>query len=111
MASKSANYCFNSRQNPTGILLLCEVALGSERELLHSDYNANKLPTGKHSTKGMGANVPNPAQSKMLGDVKVPMGVQAKSDISSSLLYNEYIVYDVAQIRMRYALRVKFNYR
>ena len=28
MSSKSANYCFTSRENSTGILLLCEVALG-----------------------------------------------------------------------------------
>jgi len=28
MASKSANYCFTNHQNNTGILLLCEVALG-----------------------------------------------------------------------------------
>ena len=29
MVSKSANYCFASRSNPRGLLLLCEVALGS----------------------------------------------------------------------------------
>jgi poly [ADP-ribose] polymerase 2/3/4 len=28
MSSKSANYCFTSKENITGILLLCEVALG-----------------------------------------------------------------------------------
>jgi len=28
MSSKSANYCSTSVDNPTGILLLCEVALG-----------------------------------------------------------------------------------
>jgi hypothetical protein len=28
MSSKSANYCSTSIDNPTGILLLCEVALG-----------------------------------------------------------------------------------
>ena len=27
------------------------------------------------------------------------------------LMYNEYIVYNVAQVRMRYALRVKFAYK
>ncbi len=27
--SKSANYCFTNKQNPTGILLLCDVALGN----------------------------------------------------------------------------------
>ena len=30
MVSKSANYCYTSKSNPTGLLLLCEVALGNE---------------------------------------------------------------------------------
>ena len=29
MSSKSANYCFTSRSDPTGLMLLCEVALGN----------------------------------------------------------------------------------
>ena len=28
MVSKSANYCATSSSNPTGLLLLCDVALG-----------------------------------------------------------------------------------
>ena len=27
--SKSANYCFTSKENPTALMLLCEVALGN----------------------------------------------------------------------------------
>lgn len=27
------------------------------------------------------------------------------------LLYNEYIVYNVEQIKMRYVIQVKFNYK
>jgi hypothetical protein len=33
-------------------MILCEVALGEPRDLLQADYYADKLPTGKHSTKG-----------------------------------------------------------
>jgi len=29
MVSKSANYCHTSKSSPTGLLLLCEVALGN----------------------------------------------------------------------------------
>lgn len=29
MVTKSANYCFPTRSNPNGLLLLCEVALGN----------------------------------------------------------------------------------
>lgn len=46
--------------------------------------------------------------------VTVPMGPGVKTGIgkqnSYSLLYNEFIVYNPAQTRMRYLLRIKFNY-
>ena len=45
MSSKSANYCFATRSNPVGLLLLCEVALGQSLELVDADYEAGlKLP-------------------------------------------------------------------
>jgi len=40
MCSKSANYCFASSQNPTGLMLLCEVALGKKYPLKQADYYA-----------------------------------------------------------------------
>ena len=52
MSSKSANYCFANRSNPYGLLLLCEVALGTPYQLYDADYKAGKLPKGKHSVKG-----------------------------------------------------------
>lgn len=54
MSSKSANYCFTSRSEPDGLLLLCEVALGNPKELVRSDCNAGKnIGKGKHSVKGI----------------------------------------------------------
>ncbi|KAM3603788.1 uncharacterized protein V6R79_002093 [Siganus canaliculatus] len=114
MSSKSANYCFASQSNQTGLLLLCEVALGDCNELLDADYQANNLPAGKHSTKGLGQTGPNPRNSVSLDGVTVPMGPGVKTGVgkknSYSLLYNEFIVYNPAQVRMRYLLRIKFNY-
>ncbi|XP_028987792.1 poly [ADP-ribose] polymerase 2 isoform X1 [Betta splendens] len=114
MSSKSANYCFTNQNNNIGLLLLCEVALGDCNELLDADYDANNLPSGKHSTKGLGQTGPDPKNSVTLGDVTVPMGPGVKTGVgrnsSYSLLYNEYIVYNPAQTRMRYLLRVQFNY-
>ena len=40
MCSKSANYCFTTPDNNTGLLLLCEVALGEMNELTRADYYA-----------------------------------------------------------------------
>ncbi|XP_015693725.1 poly [ADP-ribose] polymerase 2-A isoform X2 [Oryza brachyantha] len=47
MFSKSANYCYASEACRSGVLLLCEVALGEMNELLNADYDANNLPKGK----------------------------------------------------------------
>jgi len=47
MVSKSANYCCTSRSNNTGLLLLCDVALGNMYERNAADY-IEKLPAGKH---------------------------------------------------------------
>ncbi|KAM8850853.1 poly [ADP-ribose] polymerase 2 isoform 1-T1 [Spinachia spinachia] len=114
MSSKSANYCFASQNNHVGLLLLCEVALGESNELLDADYEANKLPAGKHSTKGLGRTGPHPQACVDLDGVSVPMGPAVETGVGTnrcySLLYNEFIVYNPAQTRMRYLLRIKFNY-
>lgn len=51
MVSKSANYCHTSYNSPTGLMLLCEVALGDMYELTGAEM-ITKLPAGKHSTFG-----------------------------------------------------------
>lgn len=114
MSSKSANYCFANQNHNVGLLLLSEVALGDCNELLDADYEAAKLPDGKHSTKGLGQTGPDPKNSVTLDGVTVPMGPGVKTGVGKdggySLLYNEFIVYNPAQTRMRYLLRIQFNY-
>ncbi|KAK9201869.1 hypothetical protein WN944_017077 [Citrus x changshan-huyou] len=113
MFSKSANYCYASPSATAGVLLLCEVALGDMSELLYANYDADKLPDGKLSTKGVGQTAPDPLEAETLEDgVIVPLG-KPKEQLSSKghLLYNEYIVYNVDQIRMRYVVQVNFKYK
>ncbi|KAL3055561.1 hypothetical protein OYC64_018266 [Pagothenia borchgrevinki] len=114
MSSKSANYCFANQNNHTGLLLLSEVALGDCNELVMADYEAQNLPAGKHSTKGLGQTGPNPKNAVTLDGMTVPMGPGGNTGTSSDgryhLLYNEFIVYNPAQTRMKYLLRIKFNY-
>jgi hypothetical protein len=38
------------------------------------------------------------------------MGPSMELDQNFRLRYNEFIVYDVAQIKIKYLLRTKFNY-
>ncbi|XP_050310535.1 poly [ADP-ribose] polymerase [Anthonomus grandis grandis] len=112
MVSKSANYCCTNMNSPTGLLLLCEVALGNMLECHQAKY-IEKLPKGHHSVKGIGKTHPDPSVVKKLGDAEVPLGqgVPAPGTTGSSLLYNEYIVYDVAQVQMKYLLKVNFKYK
>ncbi|KAJ6680148.1 DNA LIGASE [Salix purpurea] len=75
MFSKSANYCYANNAVPAGVLLLCEVALGDMAELSYANYDADKLPSGKLSTKGVGKTAPDLSDAKALEDgVVVPLG-------------------------------------
>lgn len=112
MVSKSANYCCTSKQNSTGLMLLSEVALGDMFECTSANY-VTKLPKDKHSTFGKGRTMPNPEESITREDgVEIPLG-KAKTDdkMKSSLLYNEFIVYDIAQVNIQYLLRMNFKYK
>ncbi|KAJ2995448.1 Poly [ADP-ribose] polymerase 2 [Globomyces sp. JEL0801] len=112
MVSKSANYCFTSRQNNVGILLLCEVALGKTNELFSADYDAaQKLKTtGCHSTLGVGRTKPDPKTFAKIGDVTVPVGKPVDADLPAQayLQYNEYIVcFIVLLIHSRFIQLIK----
>ena len=114
MSSKSANYCRTSPDQSTGILLLCDVACGNLYERLQADY-IEKLPRGYHCCFGHGRTEPNNTMCQYIldGKVMVPLGTPSASLLynrHTSLLYNEFIVYDVDQVQIRYLLKVKFNY-
>lgn len=110
MVSKSANYCCTSPQDNTGLLLLCEVALGNMYELKRSEF-VTKLPDGKHATKGMGSTYPDPKESHFRKDgVEIPSGRPISDNTRYGLLYNEYIVYDIAQVNCQYLFKMRFEY-
>ena len=78
-----------------------------------ADY-IEKLPAGKHSCKGLGKTHPDPEDFGTIEDgaVRVPCGKGVKAPVANtSLLYNEYIIYDVAQCNAKYLFRMKFNYK
>lgn len=112
MVSKSANYCMTSKTNPIGYMLLCEVALGKMYERTRADY-IEKLPKGMHSCKGVGKTEPDPkATVKTADGLEIPLG-EGITDIDkdSTLLYNEFIVYDTAQVKFKYLFKMKFDYK
>ncbi|KAH9729441.1 poly (ADP-ribose) polymerase 1 [Citrus sinensis] len=112
LVSKSAQYCFTDKKNPVGLMLLSEVGLGEVYELKKAKY-MDKPPDGKHSTKGLGKTVPQESDFvKWRDDVTVPCGKPVPSNVrASELMYNEYIVYNTAQVKMQFLLKVRFHHK
>ncbi|XP_020671975.1 poly [ADP-ribose] polymerase 1 [Dendrobium catenatum] len=111
LVSKSAQYCYVDKKDPVGLMLLSEVALGEMYELKKATY-MEKPPKGKHSTKGLGKTVPLESEFVKWRDVTVPCGKPVPSSVrASELMYNEYIVYNTAQIKMQFLLKVRFHHK
>ncbi|TFY51615.1 hypothetical protein EVJ58_g10471 [Rhodofomes roseus] len=119
MMSKSANYCHAYLSDNTGILLLCEVAAKPFYEQHAANYNADQdcKAARARCTKGLGRTQPAEWQdagaaleNDALSGCHMPKGPgQDVQGIQGYLQYNEYIVYDTSQIRVRYLLMVKMN--
>ncbi|KAM0328806.1 hypothetical protein ACHAQA_005220 [Verticillium albo-atrum] len=120
MSSKSANYCCHHQSDNTALLLLCEAELGDPmQKLTNSSYNAgtSAKQQGLLSTWGQGST--GPSKWKDAGDVHASLKGIKMPDLSeapgatnvanANLLYNEFITYDVSQVRLRYLLRVKIG--
>ncbi|RYP79322.1 hypothetical protein DL769_003003 [Monosporascus sp. CRB-8-3] len=118
MSSKSANYCVPYISNGHALLLLCEAELGKPmQEFTDANYNAGEDAKGKGMWSTWGKGMTGPSKWKdaacvheslkgvMMPDTTVqpgPTGVP-----NAYLQYNEYICYDVSQVRLRYLLRVR----
>ncbi|GMR59960.1 hypothetical protein PMAYCL1PPCAC_30155, partial [Pristionchus mayeri] len=111
MVSKSANYCHPDYSNQDAFLLLCDVALGAVQEEATAT-NVNPLKKGFTAVKGMGYQFPDPSTlfNHPNGYV-VPSGKSTKGEKKFYLEYNEFIVYDVSQVRIRYLVRTKMTWR
>ncbi|KAG8814974.1 hypothetical protein FRC17_000908 [Serendipita sp. 399] len=113
--SKSANYCHSYSSNDVGILLLCEVAAKPFFEQVHANYHAHTAcgQAGKLATKGIGKTQPGDWQDagEVLGHDELkgcwmPKGGLIDTTQTNYLQYNEYIVYNTSQIKLRYLLMV-----
>ncbi|KAG4428497.1 hypothetical protein IFR05_016017, partial [Cadophora sp. M221] len=118
MSSKSANYCCSHISNGHVLLLLCEAELGDpKQELTDASYTAGEdaKSKGMYSTWGKGmtgpkvwkdAEIIHPSlKGVQIPDVTSPPGHTGVPN--AYLMYNEYITYDVAQVRLRYLLRIR----
>jgi len=108
VATKSFNYTRAQSTNDIGCLLVGEIALGNVSERTDSDYNINKNNLANincHSAKGLGQWAPS--TSTTIKGVKLPNGPLGDTKVKNGLRYNEYMVYDVNQILMKYLVLVK----
>lgn len=105
-STKSAQYMAISRD--IGIMLLCEVALGNTYKLTNAEH-IKSLPIGKHSTHGLGFHSPcEDTYITMENGTLIPYGkLVEKSNSNGSLGYDEFVVYNTDQIRIRYLVVVK----
>ena len=90
-----------------------QVVVGDMEQKLQADYDADKLPKGKLSVFGAGKMGPSLAKPSTLPDgCEVPNSKLKPTGVKGgSLLYNEYVVYDVSQVRMRYLVKLKFKFK
>ncbi|KAH9855747.1 poly polymerase catalytic domain-containing protein [Lenzites betulinus] len=117
--SKSANYCHAYLSGGTGLLLLCEVAAKPFLEQHQANYDAaaESKKVGARATKGVGRSQPGDWQdagvalnNPELRGCHMPKGPAVDAPNPQGYLqYNEYIVYDISQIRLRYLLMVKMG--
>ncbi|EGC33358.1 hypothetical protein DICPUDRAFT_36817 [Dictyostelium purpureum] len=110
--SKSASYCFTTRDSPVALMLLCEVYVGDKYELLHDKY-MEEAPKPFHSTKALGMAAPIGDDKALVesDNVIVPLGKIKNTNFKSSCTHNEYIVYKVDQVKIKYILRVRIDHK
>ena len=106
---------YNSHpQNNIGLMLLCEVDLGNIEERLKADVNLpNSLEQGKNSVKVLGMNYPDEKGSYFdENGIEIPLGdilINHDENKKTYFGFNEYIVYNLDQITIKYILKVQFD--
>ncbi|XP_031638339.1 poly [ADP-ribose] polymerase-like [Contarinia nasturtii] len=107
--SKSANYCMTDKTNDIGLILLCEVALGQCQYQYAANHKITNIPNlTEHSVQGCGTYVPS--KTSIIDGIPASTGNFRKNSFITALFYNEYIVYDPAQVKIKYLIKLKFNY-
>jgi ankyrin repeat protein/predicted DNA-binding WGR domain protein len=107
-----------TKKLPKRYVFLCEVALGNSRKLLNAQ-NVTDLPNDEYqSVMGCGQIGPSPKGNIYLSNgcvvplgnlTQMPKPDNSKKDEYLSLQHNEYVVYDITQVRIRYILELRDN--
>jgi len=111
MVSKSVEYCHPTKENPYALLMLCDVALGRPFQIAHTKFISKEDldQAGFHSVKGCGELGPDPAYDiEIMNGTIISSGKEDQTGVPrSEVKHNEYIVYDVAQIKIKYLIKLR----
>lgn len=106
-STKSAGYIGTNKDN-IGFMFLCEIALGTPKKETNAVSYTGK-PVGYDSVHGVGQWQPNQESHIIKQDgLIIPVG-KLQDAGRSGLLYDEFIVYDTAQIKMKYLLELEIG--
>jgi poly [ADP-ribose] polymerase 2/3/4 len=105
--TKSFNYCYDT----TGLVLVCEVALGTSEKI--SRASGHPLPMAFQSRMALGKYAPSGDGMKRWDrdlTVSIPSGKLEPSGVpNSGFHYNEYVIFRKEQYRFRYLLKLKID--
>lgn len=117
MSSKSAQYCDIANFQREGLLLLCEVQLGapmleytSARHQAQTDAKQQGMiaAMGKGNQAHAAWRDAGCLHSSLKGAMIPDMSrAPVFAAFSTSLYYNEYVIWDESQVRLRYVFHVK----
>ncbi|KAM9982840.1 hypothetical protein ACTFIZ_007362 [Dictyostelium cf. discoideum] len=116
--SLSGLYTGATKENPTAIIAICDVALGNSAALYHDTY-MEEPQLGFQSTKALGKR--QPALFDQLNgcyqdkDEFIPSSVLKgpiieTGSIVTSFTHNEYVIYNNSQCRIKYLLKLRLNF-
>ncbi|KAL9596913.1 MAG: hypothetical protein Q9219_005476 [cf. Caloplaca sp. 3 TL-2023] len=121
ISSKSAQYCAPGMSGNTGLLLLIEAELGNPMYEIPTGDSMAEEQAKKHnciSTLGVGRTAPQGwtdaemvhenLKGVTMPDVEKGIGDNKAKNANGYLMHNEYICYDVAQLKLKYLFRVGF---
>ncbi|KAL8932219.1 MAG: hypothetical protein Q9216_006921 [Gyalolechia sp. 2 TL-2023] len=121
ISSKSAQYCAPGMSGNTGLLLLIEAELGKPMYEIPTGDSMAEEQAKKHkciSTLGVGRTAPQGwtdagmvnenLEGVTMPDVEKGIGDNKAKNANGYLMHNEYICYNVAQMKLRYLFRVGF---
>ncbi|WRX33546.1 BRCT domain - like 10 [Theobroma cacao] len=111
-AAEAARYGFTAVDRPDGFLALAVASQGEEIvELKDPPEDTKSLEEKKVGVKGLGRKKPDESEFiNWKGDIKVPCGLLIPSEHKDSPLeYNEYTVYELKQVSIRFLVGVKYD--